>query len=95
VRNSASTKKTSRARRRGVSAAVAQRHFRELLEAKQARVRQGPSYPPANEFSGNRPAALTGNAPPASPSSPSDAPAIEGGSMPAHGRGNEGMRRQK
>lgn len=95
ARKSASTKKTSGTRRRGVSAAVARRHFRKLLEAKQARVRQGPSYPPANEFSGSHRASLATSAPPSSPLSPSDAPAVEGGSMPAHGRGNEGMRPQK
>jgi hypothetical protein len=59
-------------------------------------VRRGPSYPHANAFSGNRPPSpLVGSVPSASPLAPPDVPAVEGGSMPAHGRGNEGMRRQK
>jgi len=46
----AQAKTPSRPRR--VSPSVAQRNFRKLLEAKQERVRQGPSYPAPNEFTG-------------------------------------------
>jgi hypothetical protein len=35
-----------------VSAEVAMQHFRELLRAKQDRVRQGPSYPAPNAYTG-------------------------------------------
>ena len=80
---------------------MARRHFQELLEAKQERVRQGPSYPPANDFTGQR--AADGSSP-ASPSEP--APQPPNANQPApestygdpaftHGRGNQGMRPQK
>jgi hypothetical protein len=35
-----------------VSAELAMQHFRELLRAKQERVRQGPSYPAPNAYTG-------------------------------------------
>ncbi len=87
-----------RARRKGpVSPDVARQHFQELLEAKIERVRQGPSYPPANEFTGQRPSesGAAGDA-----RSPGDAnkPAPEatyGDPTFTHGRGNQGMRPQK
>ena len=82
---------------------VARQHFQELLEAKQARVRQGPSYPAANAFTGQR--AADGSAPaPGSDSAPPPAPpdsgkpapeATFGESSARHGRGNQGMRPQK
>jgi hypothetical protein len=79
---------------------VARRHFRELLEAKQARVRQGPAYPPANPHTGQRdliPAHMASDEsspPPPAEGSP-DPEATYGGPTFAHGRGNQGMRRQK
>ncbi|MET0230522.1 MAG: hypothetical protein ABW186_06290 [Rhodanobacteraceae bacterium] len=74
-----------------------------MLEAKQARVRQGPSYPPANAFTGQRTADGSAPAPgndSAPPPAPPDAgkPAPEatfGESSVRHGRGNQGMRPQK
>jgi hypothetical protein len=86
-----------------VSAEVARQHFQELLEAKQERLRQGPSYPPANDFTGQR--TVDGSASPVasenvSPAAPPDAekPAPEatfGEPSVMHGRGNQGMRPQK
>jgi hypothetical protein len=78
---------------------VARRHFRELLEAKQARVRQGPAYPPANPYTGQHdpiPADVPSDesSPPPAESSP-DAEATYGSPAFSHGRGNQGMRRQK
>jgi hypothetical protein len=43
-----------------VSPQVAIEHFRELLRAKQERVRQGPSYPAPNPYSG-RPGGASGS----------------------------------
>jgi hypothetical protein len=78
---------------------VARRHFRELLEAKQARVRQGPAYPAANPYTGQHdliPAHVASDesSPPAAEGNP-DPEATYGSPAFAHGRGNQGMRRQK
>jgi len=87
-----------RARRKGpVSSDVARQHFQELLEAKIERVRQGPSYPPANEFTGQRPSD-SGAAGDARSPGDADKPAPEatyGDPAFTHGRGNQGMRPQK
>lgn len=78
--------------------AVARRHFQALLEAKQARVRQGPSYPPANAFTGQH---ETTTVPPpstsaeAAPSTPPEPPQAPSSAPEPHGRGNQGMRHQK
>ena len=66
-------------------------------------MRQGPGYPPANDFTGQR--GVDGSAPApgsdnAAPSAPPDAdrPAPEatfGEPSVMHGRGNQGMRPQK
>ncbi|HEU4664726.1 MAG TPA: hypothetical protein VFS55_11930 [Dokdonella sp.] len=42
-----------------VSAEVAMQHFRDVLRAKQERVRQGPSYPAPNAFTGRHDGAPT------------------------------------
>ena len=82
----------------GATPDVARQHFRELLEAKQARVRQGPSYPAANAHTGQHPTtpvplpAYVAAPPPATGSgAPEPAADIE----PEHARGNQGMRDQK
>jgi len=86
-------------RRRTDKAAVAREHFQELLEAKQAKVRQGPSYPAPNAFTGNREADSTvrsggGDTPAPQPERPG--PEATFGDPPlVHGRGNQGMRPQK
>jgi len=87
-------------KKRAASPAIAKRHFLEVLEAKQERVRQGPSYPAANAFTG-RPdahyegaqlaaeeeiAPVVGNAP--------SADATYGAGL-VHARGNQGMRKQR
>ena len=90
-------RKTSTAKRqRPVSPEVARRHFQELLEAKQERVRQGPSYPAPNAFTGRRDEAeISSAAEPAPPEPGTGTPeAVYGGPEFAHGRGNQGMRRQ-
>jgi hypothetical protein len=83
-----------------VSADVARQHFQELLEAKQERLRQGPSYPPANDFTGQRSLDGSGSAAGSENPTPPDAgkPAPEatfGEPSVMHGRGNQGMRPQK
>jgi hypothetical protein len=86
-----------------VSADVARQHFQELLEAKQERLRQGPSYPPANDFTGQRSVDGSGStagsenaALPAPPDADKPAPeATFGEPSVMHGRGNQGMRPQK
>jgi hypothetical protein len=83
-----------------VTPKVAARHFREALQAKQERVRQGPNYPPANAFTGrNAPlgAALSGGLDPHAPLPATGTPAPEAltGANSLHGRGNQGMRKQK
>jgi hypothetical protein len=90
------------ARKRPVSPAVARRHFQQLLEAKQARVKQGPSYPQPNAFTGQHapapsssaPGGLDGGKPPAVPETPAPE-ATYGDPAYTHGRGNQGMRPQK
>jgi hypothetical protein len=83
-----------------VRPSIARRHFQELLQAKQERVKQGPSYPPANPYTGRRDAVASmphGGDESASPPSLSNAPEPEatfGSSETMHGRGNQGMRRQ-
>jgi hypothetical protein len=59
-------------------------------------VRQGPGYPRANEFTGQREVS-TGSADTqvAEPETGADPEATYGGPAFAHGRGNQGMRRQK
>ncbi|HJU38226.1 MAG TPA: hypothetical protein VJ724_01540 [Tahibacter sp.] len=69
---------------------TARRHFQQLLEAKQARVRQGPSYPAPNDFTGQRDV----DAAPADAGTPSPE-STYGDPTFAHGRGNQGMRPQK
>jgi hypothetical protein len=86
-------------RTRRVSPKVSVRHFREVLQAKQERVRQGPNYPPANAFTG-RPASLTalsGGLDPHAPLPATGTPTPEAltGANSLHGRGNQGMRKQK
>ena len=85
---------------RPVSAKVAARHFREALQAKQERVRQGPNYPSANAFTGRHVAAATTSsggldlhAP--LPATGTPAPEALTGANSLHGRGNQGMRKQK
>jgi len=83
-----------------VSPKVAARHFREVLQAKQERVRQGPNYPPANAFTGQRAAeagTLSGGLDPHAPLPATGTPAPEAltGANSTHGRGNQGMRKQK
>jgi hypothetical protein len=93
----AQPRKASADKDRSVTPTVARRHFLEILKAKQERVRQGPAYPPANAFTGQRDAAAaapSGDAPtpasePAEPAGTFDGPEL------AHGRGNQGMRPQK
>ncbi|HKE47805.1 MAG TPA: hypothetical protein VKB52_07050 [Rhodanobacteraceae bacterium] len=86
-----------------MSPAVARRHFQELLEAKQARVKQGPSYPAPNAYTGQHTLAptlsaaasgLDGEKPPAAPEEPAPE-ATYGDPAHTHGRGNQGMRPQK
>ncbi|MBN8480133.1 MAG: hypothetical protein J0L88_00930 [Xanthomonadales bacterium] len=88
------------ARPRKPSAAVAKRHFLEALAAKQERIKQGPSYPPANPFTGRSDVEIA-------PGHPTD----DAGSAPVTGstpspeathvanllraRGNQGMRKQR
>jgi hypothetical protein len=43
-----------------VSAELAMQHFRELLRAKQDRVRQGPNYPAPNAYTGRHDSADSG-----------------------------------
>ncbi|MEO6688315.1 MAG: hypothetical protein ABIS07_03485 [Dokdonella sp.] len=82
-----------------VSPEVAAAHFQELLRAKQERVRQGPSYPAANPYTGrhggsgaNGHADLDSHAPPLS--NTPEPEAVYGAST-THGRGNQGMRKPK
>jgi hypothetical protein len=99
-RKSAEGRSQQTAAPRAVSPAVARRHFLKILEAKQERVRQGPSYPPANAFTGHKdPAAAPASAPtPTADAQPEAAPdrasTFDGAAAP-HGRGNQGMRSQK
>jgi hypothetical protein len=78
---------------------LARQHFRELLEAKQQRVKQGPSYPAPNAFTGRPHEAGADTSPPnesasgAQDSKP-DVEATYGDGEFAHGRGNQGMRGQ-
>lgn len=82
-----------------VSPEIAVAHFQELLRAKQERVRQGPTYPAANPYTGRHDVA-GGNAHgdvdshgPPSPSTPE--PEAVYGASTTHGRGNQGMRKPK
>jgi hypothetical protein len=79
-----------------VSAEVARQHFREILEAKQKRVRQGPSYPAPNAFTGRPHDTGAAGAPPQEPAQDSgpDVEASYGEGEFASGRGNQGMRGQ-
>jgi hypothetical protein len=78
---------------------VAMAHFQELLRAKQERVRQGPSYPPANPYTGRHDAPAehphedTASHGPPMASAPD--PEATYGASTAHGRGNQGMRKTK
>ncbi|HEX5122117.1 MAG TPA: hypothetical protein VFV97_02635 [Rhodanobacteraceae bacterium] len=94
-RTSAAPKKAPAAPTGPVTPEVARQHFRELLEAKQQRDKQGPSYPAPNAFTG-RP--HEGTASPAPANEPSEtAPDVEatyGEGEFKHGRGNQGMRGQ-
>ncbi|MEO7431656.1 MAG: hypothetical protein ABIR62_06455 [Dokdonella sp.] len=78
---------------------VAIAHFQELLRAKQERVRQGPSYPAANAYTGRHDATAddvhddpNSHGPPMA--SAPDAEATYGAST-THARGNQGMRKPK
>jgi hypothetical protein len=91
----------STATKRKARPSVARRHFQELLDAKNDRVRQGPSYPPANPYTGRRDNAATpmphgadASAEPPVTSNAPDSEATFGSSGTVHGRGNQGMRRQ-
>ncbi len=74
-------------------------HFQELLRAKQERVRQGPSYPAANAYTGRHDAPTENMHEDASSHGPpmASAPDAEAtyGTSTAHGRGNQGMRKTK
>jgi hypothetical protein len=94
-------KKAAAARKpRTATAEVARRHFREILEAKQQRVKQGPSYPAPNAFTGRPHDAADAAGPPPGDPAPStqntkpDAEATYGEGEFTHGRGNQGMRGQ-
>ncbi len=83
-----------------VSPEVATAHFQELLRAKQERVRQGPTYPAANPFTGRHDGSeghghgdLDSHGPPQLPNTPE--PEAVYGASTAHGRGNQGMRKPK
>ncbi|MEP7043439.1 MAG: hypothetical protein ABI843_10275 [Dokdonella sp.] len=83
-----------------VSPKVAARHFRKVLQAKQERVRRGPNYPAANAFTGRH--AVEIDTSPLGPDTRATAPAAGTpapealtGSNSTHGRGNQGMRKQK
>jgi|GEM_PF-3963507 hypothetical protein len=85
---------------RPVSPKVAARHFQKALQAKQERIRRGPTYPPANPYTGRH--AVTGEAPgmaldPHAPPPAAGTPAPEAltASNSTHGRSNQGMRKQK
>ncbi|MEO7324833.1 MAG: hypothetical protein ABIW82_08390 [Dokdonella sp.] len=82
-----------------VSPEVATAHFQELLRAKQERVRQGPTYPAANPYTGrhdtsagNVLADLDSHGPPLS--NTPEPEAVYGAST-THARGNQGMRKTK
>ena len=83
-----------------LSPAEALNHFRDVLRAKQERVRRGPGYPAPNAYTGRHDVAGTGPAPtspPASVRSGNDAPdePALSASNRMHGRGNQGMRGKK
>lgn len=85
---------------RAVSPSVARKHFEQLLKAKQERVRQGPSYPAPNPFTGRHDVdngmQSTPNEESATPAAGAPDPeATYGGTEFNHGRGNQGMRNQK
>ena len=85
---------------RAVSPSVARKHFEQLLKAKQERVRQGPSYPAPNPFTGRHDVdngmQSTPNEDSATPAAGAPDPeATYGGTEFNHGRGNQGMRNQK
>jgi hypothetical protein len=65
-----------------VSPSVAREHFLEILKAKQERVRQGPAYPAANAFTGQRDTAAA----PGETESDAESPAAEA-SEPANSDG--------
>lgn len=73
-----------------------------LLEAKQERVRQGPSYPPSNAYTG-RADADAQHEPPHNDIDPHEAdtvtrhpsPDATYGANGSHARGNQGMRKQR
>lgn len=78
---------------------MAKRHFLEALEAKQERIRQGPSYPSSNAFTGRPDAPVEGSLPletePLKPVASTPSPEATYGAALAHGRGNQGMRKQR
>lgn len=87
---------------RQAAADVARQHFREILEAKQQRVKQGPAYPAANAFTGRAHdgvgAVVQPSGEPADANSAGSSPGVEatyGQGEFTHGRGNQGMRGQK
>ncbi|MEO5561078.1 MAG: hypothetical protein ABIO49_14175 [Dokdonella sp.] len=83
-----------------VSPEVAAAHFQELLRAKQERVRQGPTYPAANPYTGRHDGSggnghgdIDSHGPP--PLSNTPEPEAVYGTSTTHGRGNQGMRKPK
>jgi membrane protein involved in colicin uptake len=97
ARPAAAPKKAAAPRKRAASADVARQHFLQILEAKQQRVKQGPSYPAPNAFTGRLHDAVGAvKLPPGEPAQGStpDVEATYGEGEFASGRGNQGMRGQ-
>ena len=101
VQRAAARAKPARApRKRATSAALAKRHFLEALEAKQERVRQGPSYPPANAFTGRSDddavhAPVISESGVAPVEQPAPSPEATYVTNLLRARGNQGMRKQR
>ena len=87
-------------RRRTAGPEVAKQHFLEALQAKQERVRQGPSYPPANAFTGrvedeSMHAPVISDAGAAPVDQPAPSPEATYVTNLLRARGNQGMRKQR
>ena len=81
-----------------MSPEVARQHFLEILEAKQQRTKQGPSYPAPSAFTGRPHDGEGAVRQPMSPPVQGSAPGVEatyGEGEFSSGRGNQGMRGQK
>ena len=79
---------------------VAIAHFKELLQAKQERVRQGPSYPTASPYSGRHDTLAAADHrnnddTHAAPAAGTPEPDAVYGANATHGRGNQGLRSPK